>query len=163
MSYRNQHLTPHDQEFKRIYKSVIDAHVQLTAHGEVVVEFTTHNNMLVWRRRCYEYQRITGKTFRIEMADGYRLHLRPRYRTPVLDFGIKSVEPVTPGEERPLVPPEELPDHTAPPVTEADLEMARRILAKIQKGEKEVDPIAVLKGGADGTGRSESGGDESDT
>jgi len=161
VSYRNLHLTSHDQEFKEKYKSVIDAVVQLEMHGEVEVTFTTHNGLLVWRRRCYEYQKITGKTFRVEISHGYTLLLRPRKRRPVGDYGVVSIKPAD--QHRVIGEPHPLPDAEGVVVTEADMELARRILKKVKEEEEEVDPIAILKGGADGSGRSESGGDESDT
>jgi len=162
MSYRNQHLLPNDPEFKEKYKSVIDAHVQLEMHGEVEVEFSTYNGMIVWRRRCYEYQKITGKTFRIEQLSGYSLLLRPRTRLPVGDYGLVNIKPIRTTDER-TTEESRLPDADGVVVSEADLELARRILKKVKKEEAESDPIAILKKEGADDRRPESGGDAADT
>ena len=153
MSYRNLHLTPHDQEFREKYKSVIDAHVQLKTHGEVEVTFTTHNGMIVWRRRCYEYQKITGETFRIEQLPGFALLLRPRQRMPIGDHGLVSIKPARDhkemyAEESGITP------EPGVVVTEADMKLAEKVVAR-----------TLLKMQEEGANdrRPEPGGDAADT
>jgi hypothetical protein len=129
MSYRNLHLTPQDQEFKEKYESVIDAHDKLRTYGEVEVTFTTSNGMLVWRRRCYEYQKITGETFRIEQLPGYALLLRPRRRMPIGDHGLISVKPARDHGELYTEESGPIPE-TGVVVTEADMKLAEKVVAR---------------------------------
>lgn len=166
MSYTNLNLTPNSPEFKEKYRSVIAAVAKLETHGEIEVGFTHQAGMNTWRRKFYEYQRITGKTYRAEAGEGYTLILRPRHRLARGDHGLIDIKPHRPGSLPKEVPADELPGQEGVVVSEADLELARRILKKVQKEAKEegeTDPIEILKGGSHGSGRSESRGDESDT
>lgn len=159
MSYTNLNLTPNDPDFKEKYKSVIDAVAQLETHGEIEVAFTTSAAAITWRRKCYEYQKITGKTFRVEAGAGYTLLLRRRARRPIGDYGLIKIKPVRPGES-PSTESDTVPSTEGVVVTEADMELAKKVLERMAEEGEEIDPLAVLKGGShDDSGRSDSGGD----
>ena len=156
MGYRNIEMDTSTPKFKAMYESVITAVQELGVSGEVECRFNTHQELRVWRRRCYEYQKITGVAFRIEVVDGTTLILRPTQRVvdarPLTIAG-KSVEQIR--TEMDNI------DYSDTPEVTALMEEYRRIH---DKEDKTIELLkTTAKEGADGSGRSESGGDESDT
>lgn len=136
MSYSNLSLTPEDVEFRMKYKTVINAVAQLEAFGEMLVEFTTQAGRDTWRRKFYEYQKITGKTYRAEAGPGYSLVIRRRARLPQGDHGVIRMRPV-----------HEVTDVTEPlqdfgAVSEEMMEQARVAMARV--GVTPQDPASIL-------------------
>lgn len=152
MSYRNIEMDTRSERFRKTYESVVDAVAELGRSGEVEVKFLHYTELRVWRRRCYEYQKITGVAFRIEVTDATTLILRPTRRkvdaTPLMIAG-KPIEQLR--EELEKIPDE---------ITPEQQKYIDEIVGKAT-GEHEHLSVKEIFGGShdDDSGRSNSGGD----
>ena len=158
-SYRNVGLSVESLRFKNLYGTVIDVVERLKEHDQVEVRFNTLHGMNKWKRRCYEYQAITGNTLRMETGEHYTVVVKPARRSE--DFDIAEI-----GGKDVVAEAVEF----APVQSTAEMTATRKLAiraAQLLAESEEEDILKLLKTkakeGADGSGRSESGGDESGT
>lgn len=154
MSYRNVEMDTQSPKFKALYRSVIDAVAELTLSGEVEVKFLDHRALSVWRRRCYEYQKIVGHAFRIEVVDGHTLILRPTRR-------VVDAHPVTiSGKPISVLRDEQFEDLAdLPDLTPEQREIARKALEMVEGTEDHLTVDEIFGGSHDDTRGTEPGGD----
>ncbi len=158
-SYRNVGLSVESLRFKNLYGTVIDVVERLKECDQVEVSFNTLHGMNKWKRRCYEYQAITGNTLRMETGEHYTVVVKSARRSE--DFDIAKIDGVdVVAEAVEFAPIQSTTEMTA------TRKLALRALQLLEEDE-DTDVLDLLevtsKEGADGSGRPESGGDESDT
>lgn len=151
MSYRNVEMDTQSPKFRALYKSVIDAVAELTLSGEVEVKFVNHRALSIWRRRCYEYQKIVGHAFRIEVLDGHTLILRPTRR-------VVDAHPITiSGKSISVLRDEQFEDLAdLPDLSPEQQELARKALEMVEGTEEHLTVDEIFGGSHDDTRRAES-------
>ncbi len=161
MGYKNLDLDPRSLKFQQRFRHVISAVDELGQTDEVEVTFAHFADLRSWRHKAYEYQKITGIRFRIEVVDPQTLLLRPTRRAttgePVMVHG-KFIEELRDEHATPMRP-----------LTPDEQEYIDEVVAKAVPADptfEDIQKILTTKAGGshdDDPGRSESGGDGTDS
>ncbi len=164
-TYKNMELSPATQRFRVLYKSVIDAVEKLKSGDvEVMALFDNVESKSRWRRRCYEYQKLTGFEFRVEHRGALGLAIRQTTR-------VQTTDPIFPDDldiDHRAIAEDILLDQTAEDIPPELVEAVERGKAKAHEAlkmrglKKDFDPALIDMEGADDR-RPESGGDAADT